>query len=150
MPLQLAYKQTVGVQPVIVYINLPLGQKASLSHKETFSDVEYPEVTANMVGSSTTPSRTKEKQPIVSSDKSDIEPEGVYQHIRSRTGIITPVDYNALVWGIEVSESHSAIMESQASNSSVEKEAFAYMAGILKKWPDALNSKPIFRGSNSI
>ena len=46
--------------------------------KRTFFDVEYSEVTANMVGLSTTPNRTKEKQPIVSSDESDTEPEGVY------------------------------------------------------------------------
>ena len=46
--------------------------------KRTFSDTEYPEVTANMVGPSTTPNRTKEKQPIVSSDESDIDLEGVY------------------------------------------------------------------------
>jgi len=39
------------------------------------------------------------------------------------------VDYSALAWGNEVSEAHSAIMESQASNSFIEKEAFAYMAG---------------------
>ena len=42
--------------------------------------------------------------------------------------MIAPVDYNALARGIEVSELHSAITKSQASNSSVEKEAFAYMA----------------------
>ena len=39
------------------------------------------------------------------------------------------MDYSALAQGIEVSKAHSAIAESQASNSSVEKEAFAYMAG---------------------
>ena len=39
------------------------------------------------------------------------------------------MEYSALAWGIEVSEAHSAIAESQGSNSSVEKEAFAYMAG---------------------
>jgi len=38
------------------------------------------------------------------------------------------LDYSALAWGIEVSESHSAIAESQTLNSSIEKEAFAYMA----------------------
>jgi len=38
------------------------------------------------------------------------------------------VDYNALAGGIELSESHSGIAESHASNSFVEKEAFAYMA----------------------
>ena len=80
-----------------------------------------------MVGPSTTPNRTKGKQPIVSSDESDSEPEGVYRHTRTRTGVIAPVDYSVLARGVEVSESHSAIAESQASNSSVEKEAFAYM-----------------------
>jgi len=43
------------------------------------------------------------------------------------------VDYSALARGIEISESHSAIAESQASNSSVEKEAFAYMASTPKE-----------------
>jgi len=38
------------------------------------------------------------------------------------------VDYSALAWGIKVGRSYSAIVESQALNSSVEKEAFAYMA----------------------
>ena len=38
------------------------------------------------------------------------------------------MDYSALAQGIKVSESYSAIPESQASNSSVEKESFAYMA----------------------
>ena len=42
--------------------------------RRTFSDAEYPEVTANMADPSTTPSRSKEKQPIV---ESDTEPEGV-------------------------------------------------------------------------
>jgi len=39
------------------------------------------------------------------------------------------MNYSALARGIDVSEAHSAIAKSQASNSSVEKEAFAYMAG---------------------
>jgi len=43
------------------------------------------------------------------------------------------VDYCALARGIEVSEAHFAIVKSQASNSSVEKEAFAYMAGTLEE-----------------
>ena len=79
-----------------------------------------------MVGPSTIPSKTKGKQPIVRSDESDTELEGVYQHTRTRTGVIAPVDYSALTRGIKVSESHSAIAESQASNSSIEKETFAY------------------------
>ena len=48
-------------------------------------------------------------------------------HTRTQTGVIAPLDYSALAQGIEVSESHSAIMESHASNSFVEKEAFVYM-----------------------
>jgi len=111
--------------------------------------MEYPEVTVNMVGPSTTPSKSKIKQPIVSSDKSDVEPKGVYRHTRTRTGMVAQVDYSALAWVIEVSESHSAIVKSLASNSSVEKEAFAHIA-ILRRWPGALNSKPKPRGNNSI
>ena len=42
--------------------------------------------------------------------------------------MVAPVDYSALARGIEVSESHSAITESQAWNSSVEKEAFVNIA----------------------
>jgi len=42
--------------------------------------------------------------------------------------VVAPVDYSALARGIDVSESLSAISKSQASNSSEEKEAFAYMA----------------------
>jgi len=82
-----------------------------------------------MVGPSTTPNRTKGKQPIVSSDKSDTELEGEYQHTHTQTSTIAPVDYSALIWGIEVSKTHSVIAESQAANFSIEKEAFAYMTG---------------------
>ena len=57
----------------------------------------------------------------------------MYRHTRIRTGVITLVDYNALAWGIEVSESHSAITESQASNSFVEKKASVYMASTLEE-----------------
>jgi len=77
--------------------------------------------------------RTKGKQPIVNSDESDTELEGVYQHTCTRTGTIAPVDYSVLARGIEISEAHTAIVESHASNSSVEKEAFAYMAGTLEE-----------------
>jgi len=64
---------------------------------------------------------------VISSDECDTEPEGVYRHTRTRTGVITPINYSALARGIEVNDSHSAITESQASNSSIEKEAFIYM-----------------------
>jgi len=95
--------------------------------------MEYPEVTANMAGPSTTPRKSRRKQPAVSSDEFDTETERVYQHTRTRTGAVAPVDYSALAPGIEVSESYSAIAESQASNSSIEKEAFAYMANTPKE-----------------
>ena len=81
-----------------------------------------------MAGLSTTPSRSRGKQPAVSFDESDMKSEGVYLHTRTRTGAVVPVDYNALARGIKVSESYSTITESHASNSSVEKEAFMYMA----------------------
>ena len=51
----------------------------------------------------------------------------MYRYTQIWTGAVAPVDYNALAQGIEVSESHSTIVESQASNSSIEKEPFAYM-----------------------
>ena len=101
---------------------IPRSAKRSHSHRRrVFSDTEYPELTANMA------SRSRGKQPAVSSDESDTEPEGVYRHTRTRTGVIPSIDYNALARGIEVNDSHSAIAESQASNSSMEKEAFIYM-----------------------
>ena len=57
----------------------------------------------------------------------------MYRHTHIRTGAVVPVDYSALTRGIEVSESHFPITESQASNSSVEKEAFVYMANTLEE-----------------
>jgi len=113
--------------------------KRRCSHKKkTFSDMEYPKVTANMVRLSTTSSRAKGKQPLVNSDQSDAEPEGVYQYTRTQTGTISPVNYSALAQGIELSEAYSAIAELQASNSFREREAFAYMVStpdlpLLKK-----------------
>jgi len=103
-----------------------------------------------MVGPSTTPNRTKGKQPIVSSDESDTELEGVYRHTHTRTGTIAPVDYNTLARGTEISEAHSAFAESQASNSSIEKEVFAYMARTPEEMARCFESKSRSRGSNSI
>ena len=74
-------------------------------------------------------SRSKGKQPAVSSDESDTESEGVYRHTRTRTGVIPPIDYNALAQGVKMDDSHSAVAELQASNSSIEKEASIYMTG---------------------
>ena len=51
----------------------------------------------------------------------------MYRHTRTRTRKIAPINYSALARGIEVNDSHSAIAESQASNSSIEKEAFIYI-----------------------
>ena len=57
----------------------------------------------------------------------------MYRHTRTRNGAVAPVDYSALARVIEVSESHSAIVELQASNSSIEKEAFVYMSNTPEK-----------------
>jgi len=51
----------------------------------------------------------------------------VYRHTHTRTEAIPPIDYNALAQGIKVNDSYSVVAESQASNSSAEKEAFIYM-----------------------
>ena len=101
-----------------------LAKRCHCNRKRTFFDTQYPELTTNMMGQSTKPNMTKGKQLIVSFDDSDTEPEGVFQHTHTQTGTIAPVDYIVLVQGIEVSEAQSAIAKLQASNSSVEKEAF--------------------------
>jgi len=93
-----------------------------------------------MVGPSTIPSKSKEKQHALNSEELDtehfsglkeklIEFEGIYRHTRIRTEAIAPVDYNLLARGIEINDGHFAIMESHSSNSYVEAEAFTYMAG---------------------
>ena len=93
-----------------------------------------------MVGPSSTPSNFKGKQLVVSSKELDadrspglkdvlIEPKGVYRHTRTHTGTIAPVDYSLLARGIEMSDEHSAIIESRSLNSSSETIAFAYMGG---------------------
>ena len=51
----------------------------------------------------------------------------MYRHTRTWTGAVAPINYSALARGIEVNKSHSVVTESQASNSSIEKEAFVYM-----------------------
>jgi len=133
-------KQSVYNQLSVAPISNSAERRRS-RRKRTFfnTDTEYPEVTSNMVGPSTSPSKSKRKQQIVSSDESDNEPSGlkellteseaVYQHTHTRTDTIAPVNYSALTWSIEVREAHSAIAKSQASNSSMEKEAFAYVTG---------------------
>jgi len=60
------------------------------------------------------------------------------------------VDYSALALGIEVSEAHSAITESHASNSSVEKEAFAYMAGTPREVANHFEEQAQVQRSSSI
>jgi len=90
--------------------------------------MEYHKVTVNMVGPSTKLSRAKGKQPLINSDQSDVEPEEVYQYTYTQTGTIAPINYIALAQGIELSEAHFAIAESQTSNSFGEREAFVYIA----------------------
>jgi len=49
--------------------------------KKSFSNVEYPEVTSNMVGPCTTPSKPKGKQSVVCSGESDDEPSSSLKEI---------------------------------------------------------------------
>jgi len=101
-------------------------------------------VTTNMVAPCSTSSKSKGKQPAVSSEESNadrspdlkdvlVKPEGVYRHTRTRMGTISPVGYSLLAREIEVNDKHSIIVKSQSSNSSSETTAFAYMAGTPEK-----------------
>ena len=74
----------------------------------------------------------------------------MYRHTRTRTGAVAPVNYSAQAQDIEVSESHSAIAESQASNSSMEKEAFVYMTNTPEETTRRLEQQAQVRGNNSI
>ena len=128
----------------MIDLNLPISQEASLHRRGAFSDMEYPEVTANMASGS------RGKQATVRSDVSDTEPEGVYRHTCTRTGVVALINYSALARGIEVSESHPTIAESQASNSSIEKETFAYMTNILEETARRFEQQAQARENNSI
>jgi len=98
--------------------------KRCRSHKKkSFSDAEYAEVTSNIVGPSTTTSKSKGKQLSVDFEESDVErspdlktilikSEWIYRHTQIRTGMIAPVDYKLLAWGIEVNDEHSVVIES--------------------------------------
>jgi len=112
--------------------------------KKSFSDPEYPEVTSNMIGPSTTPSKSKGKQLAFSSAKLDterssglkevlIKPKGIYWHIQIRTEAVVPIDYNSPARGTETDDEHSAIVGSHSSNTYRETESFAYMADISKE-----------------
>ena len=101
-------------------------------------------MTANMVGPSSTSSKSKGKQLVVRLEESDadrspdlkdvlVKPEGVYRHTRTHMATIALVDYSLLAREIEVNDEHSAIIESQSSNSSSETIAFAYMARTLEE-----------------
>jgi len=74
----------------------------------------------------------------------------MYWHTRTRTGAVGPVDYSVLAQDIEVSESHSTIMESQVSNSSVEKKAFAYMANTPEEMARRFEQQAQAQRENSI
>jgi len=106
VPLSLSYEQTVDLQPVV---SGPPSNSAKRRHsckKKSFFEVEYPEVTFNMVGSSTTPRKPKGKQPAINFEDFDakcssglkevlIKPEGIYQCICIWTRAIALVDYSA-------------------------------------------------------
>ena len=68
-----------------------------------------------MVGLSSTPSKSRGNQLAVILEESNVdrssglkdilvEPEGVYQHTRTRMGTIAPIDYNLLTKRIEVND----------------------------------------------
>jgi len=92
--------------------------------KESISNVEYPKVTAKMVGPSPTPSKSKGRQlsqfkgvgrwPVPRFEGYSCRTEGVYWHTRTRTRTIVPVDYSLLAREIEVNDEHSAIVESKS------------------------------------
>ena len=74
----------------------------------------------------------------------------MYRHTRTRTGAVAPINYSALARGIEVNESHSTVAESQASNSSIEKEAFTYMTSTPEETARRLKQQAQVQGNNSI
>jgi len=98
-------------------------------------------MTSNIVGPSNTPSKSKERQLAISSEESDVEPSSVLKEIliepkgiNQRTRIqIALIDYNTLVRGNEVNNKHSAIVESQSSNSYMEKEAFVHIVNTVEE-----------------
>ena len=85
---------------------------------------------------------------MVSSDEFDTDPEGVYRHTSIQTGVITPINYSALARDIEVNDSHSAIAESQASNSPIEKEAFIYITNTPEETARRFEQQARSRGNN--
>jgi len=108
-----------------------------------------------MVGSCTTLSKSKGKQPVVCPGESDGEPsfdlkeilsksKGVYQHTRILTGTIALVNYSALARGVDMNGAHPAIAKSRASNSS---HTWRTLSG---KWPSYSKSRPKFRGNSSV
>jgi len=79
-----------------------------------------------------------------------VEPEVVYRHTQTRTGVIAPVDYSLLAREIEVNDGHSTIIESQSSNSNSETIAFAYMAGTPEEVAKRFEEQAQFKGNNLI
>ena len=118
-------------------------------------------MTANMVGPSFTPSKSKGKQLVVNSKESDAdrslglkdalaEPEGVYRHTQTRTGTIAPVGYSLLARGIEMNDENFVIIKSQSLNFSSETTAFAYMAETPEEVAMRFEEQARVQGNNSI
>jgi len=129
--------------------------------KQAFSYVEYPEVTANILGTSSTPRKSKGKQLAVSSEELDadqspglkdvlVEPEGVYRHTQTRTETIslsTTVCWSGgLRW-----------MMSTLPSSNLDFRIPVRIQSPLLTWrelprrlPSDLKSRPKFKGNNSI
>jgi len=108
--------------------------------KKPFFDVEYPEVTSNMVVCAlhrASPKGSNRSSALASLTMNFLlvwkkywaNQKGCY----TRTGTIALVNYSTLTRGIDMNDAHPATTESHASNSSTEKEAFAYIEGTRKE-----------------
>jgi len=117
-----------------------VAKRQRFRRKKSSSDVEYPEVTSNMVGSTNALKKPGREQSSQSSEESNSErfqrlkglfeeSGGVYKHTRTRTGTIAPVNYRTLSGEDTLDDECSAIAESQSSSSEVASHAFAHMAG---------------------
>ena len=87
------YSSHTNIPSVFNRLSVTLDSNSVKRHhsrkKRSFSDMEYLDVTSNMVGQNTTPNKSKGKQLAISSRESDaelssalkeilIEPEGIY------------------------------------------------------------------------
>lgn len=113
----------------------------------TFSDKEYPELTINMTG------RDSEKDQMAEFEGSSSESDNIYQHTRSRVGIIPPIDFKALLHGLEASRANFALQNHQLwtllKRENSEKYSHTWKA-LLKRSPTNWRGMPKPRRSSLI